>query len=167
LKDRTAKAALWMLVDVGGSQGLSFAIYAILTRILNPAEYGVFVLALAITAIANIVLFQGFGDALIQRENVDQDDLDTAFWTNLAMGVSIAAALYLSSAWLEARFGAPGLGNVVASLAVLCVLRALVSVHSALCRRDLKMSLLLLSRFWAGAYGRLSCVRSFRPVSFW
>jgi O-antigen/teichoic acid export membrane protein len=42
---------------------------------------------------------------------------------------------------LEARFGAPGLGNVVASLAVLCILRALVSVHSALCRRDLKMSL--------------------------
>jgi O-antigen/teichoic acid export membrane protein len=141
MKDKTAKAALWMLVDVGGSQGLSFLIYAVLTRVLKPAEYGVFVLALAITAIANIVLFQGFGDALIQRESVSQDDLDTAFWTNLGMGVAIASALYLASDWFEAVFKAPGLGAVTASLAVLCILRALVSVHSALCRRDLKMSL--------------------------
>ena len=141
MTDRTAKAVLWMLVDVGGSQGLSFAIYIVLSRILTPSEYGVFALALGITAIANVVLFQGFGDALIERKVVNEDDLSTAFWTNLGLGIGIAAALYLSAPWLSALFHAPRLGPVIATMAALCVLRALVSVHSALCRRELKMSL--------------------------
>jgi PST family polysaccharide transporter len=140
LKDRTATAALWMLVDTVGSQGLSFAIYAVLTRILSPGEYGVFSLSLAITAVANIVLFQGFGDALIQRESVNEDDLCTAFWTNLGLGAGIAAVLFAMAPWLGATFGAPQLSPVIGSMALLCVLRALVSVHSALCRRALKMS---------------------------
>jgi len=141
LKDRTAKAVLWMMVDVGGSQGLSFVIYAVLTRILGPGEYGIFSLSLAITAVANVVLLEGFSDALIQRETVTEDDLSTAFWTNLALGVGIAAALCLLSPWIASAFGAPELSPVVRGMAALCVLRALVSVHSALCRRELKMSL--------------------------
>lgn len=130
-----------MMVDVGGSQGLSFVIYAVLTRILGPGEYGIFSLSLAITAVANVVLLEGFSDALIQRETVTEDDLSTAFWTNLALGVGIAAALCLLSPWIASAFGAPELSPVVRGMAALCVLRALVSVHSALCRRELKMSL--------------------------
>jgi len=141
LKDRTAKAVLWMMVDVGGSQGLSFVIYAVLTRILGPGEYGIFSLSLAITAVANVVLLEGFSDALIQRERVTEDDLSTAFWTNLALGVAIAAALCLLSPWIASAFGTPELSPVVRGMAALCVLRALVSVHSALCRRELMMSL--------------------------
>ncbi len=130
-----------MMVDVGGSQGLSFVIYAVLTRILGPGEYGIFSLSLAITAVANVVLLEGFSDALIQRETVTEDDLSTAFWTNLALGVGIAAALCVLSPWIASAFGAPELSPVVRGMAALCVLRALVSVHSALCRRELKMSL--------------------------
>ena len=130
-----------MRVDVGGSQGLSFVIYAVLTRILGPGEYGIFSLSLAITAVANVVLLEGFSDALIQRETVTEDDLSTAFWTNLALGVGIAAALCVLSPWIASAFGAPELSPVVRGMAALCVLRALVSVHSALCRRELKMSL--------------------------
>lgn len=141
MKERTAKAVLWMMVDVGGSQGLSFVIYAVLTRILGPGEYGIFSLSLAITAVANVVLLEGFSDALIQRETVTEDDLSTAFWTNLALGVGIAAALCVLSPWIASAFGAPELSPVVRGMAALCVLRALVSVHSALCRRELKMSL--------------------------
>ena len=140
-KGRTAKAVLWMLVDVGGSQGLSFVIYAVLTRILGPEAFGVFSLSLAITAVANVVLLQGFSDALIQRATVSDDDLNTAFWTNLGMGVALTGALCLAAPWMAAAFGAPELSDVIRGMAVLCVFRALVSVHSALCRRELKMSL--------------------------
>jgi PST family polysaccharide transporter len=141
LKERTAKAVLWMMVDVGGSQGLSFVIYAVLTRILGPGEYGIFSLSLAITAVANVVLLEGFSDALIQREVVTEDDLSTAFWTNIALGTAMAAGLFFLSPWIASAFGAPELSPVMRGMSVLCVLRALVSVHSALCRRELKMSL--------------------------
>lgn len=141
---RTLRALFWTMLDVGGSQGLALLLYVILTRILTPGEYGVFALALAITAMANTVLFQGFADALIQREAPDEDDRSTAFWTNLALGAVLTILLVLSARTLSAAFGDASLSPVLQAMSVLCLLRALVSVHSALCRREMRMAIFAL-----------------------
>ena len=136
-RHRTGKALFWTLLDVGGSQGLSFLLYVILTRILTPAEYGVFALALSITAIANIVAFQGFSDALIQRDMTEEDDRSTAFWTNLGLGALLGGAIFLTAPLFARVFDAPELGPVLQAMSSLCLLRAMISVHSALCRRGI------------------------------
>lgn len=141
---RTLRALFWTLLDVGGSQGLALLLYVVLTRILTPGEYGVFALALAITAMANMVLFQGFADALIQRETPDEDDRSTAFWTNLALGTALTLLLVLAAPALSVAFGDASLSPVLQAMAVLCLLRALVSVHSALCRREMRMAIFAL-----------------------
>ena len=140
MRHRTGKALFWTLLDVGGSQGLSFLLYVILTRILTPAEYGVFALALSITAIANIVAFQGFSDALIQRDVTEEDDRSTAFWTNLGLGALLGGAIFLTAPLFARVFDAPELGPVPQAMSSLCLLRAMISVHSALCRRELQVA---------------------------
>jgi PST family polysaccharide transporter len=141
---RTLRALFWTLLDVGGSQGLSLLLYVIFTRILMPGEYGVFALALAITAMANTVLFQGFADALIQHEAPDEEDRSTAFWTNLALGAALTVLLVLSAPAFSVAVGNASLSPILQAMAMLCLLRALVSVHSALCRREMRMGIFAL-----------------------
>jgi PST family polysaccharide transporter len=143
-RHRTGRALAWTLLDVAGSQGLSFLLYVVLTRLVVPAEYGIFAIALAITAAANIVLAQGLGEALIQREAPDEDDRSTAFWFNLLLGATLTAALLLAAPLLARAFGEPLLGPVLMAMAPLCLLRALVSVHAALCRREMRMAVFAL-----------------------
>lgn len=155
-RGRTMRALFWTLLDVGGSQGLAFLLYVILTRILTPGEYGVFAIALAITAMANTVLFQGFADALIQREAPDEDDRSTAFWTNMALGTALAVLLVLSGPAFARVYGNAALSPVLQAMAALCVLRALVSVHSALCRREMRMAIFAMRAIGGYVIGGLS-----------
>lgn len=153
MKGRTTTALFWSLLDVGGSQGFAFLLYVILTRILSPAEYGVFALSVAIVAMANVVLYQGFADALIQREDADEDARSTAFWVNMALGCTLGTAIFLAAQPIAALFREPSLGPVLEAMAVLCPLRALVSVHQALCRREMRMAVFAIRAFAAYAVG--------------
>ncbi|MDJ0390003.1 lipopolysaccharide biosynthesis protein [Roseomonas sp. E05] len=149
-KDGKARALFWTLLDVGGSQGLSFLLYVVLTRILTPEDYGIFALSLSVVAVTNIILFQGFADALIQREHPDEDDCSTVFWINFAIGLGLGLLLLAAAGPLAELYGAPLLRPVLQVMSVLCPLRALVSVHSALCRREMRMSIFAMRAI--GAY---------------
>lgn len=140
VRSRTASAVLWMVLDVGSSQVLSLALYVVFARILTPADYGVFSLAMAITGVANIVLLQGVSEAVIQRGTVDEDHLSTAFWGILAVGVVITMVLLAAARPLADVFAAPALAPVVRWMSLLCILRALVAVHGGLCRRSLRFA---------------------------
>lgn len=153
MKGRTTRALFWSLLDVGGSQGFAFLLYVILTRILSPAEYGVFTLAVAIVAIANVVFYHGFADVLIQREDADEDARSTAFWVNMILGCSIGIAIFLAARPIAALFGEAQVGPLLEALAVLCPLRALVSVHEALCRREMRMAVFAVRAFATYALG--------------
>ncbi|MEN0072975.1 MAG: lipopolysaccharide biosynthesis protein [Paracraurococcus sp.] len=168
MRGRTGKALFWTLLDVGASQGLSFLLYVILTRILTPGDYGVFALSLSVTSILNIVAFQGFGDALIQREATSEDDRSTAFWTTLALGTLLGLGLALAAPYLARAFEIEALGPVLQAMSLLCPLRALISVQTALCRRDLHVAIFALRAI--GAYlvgGAIGIALALRGWGIW
>jgi len=158
MKEQTARAVLWMLLDIGGAQILSFVTYALLAHILGPGEFGVFAISLSLIAITNVVLFQGFGDALIQREDVGEDHLSTVFWINVAIALILTALLQLTAPLMADIFAAPDLASILRWMSLLCILRALVSVHSALCRRQLDLSVFALRSIAAWLLGGVASI---------
>lgn len=139
LTGRTIAALFWMVLDNGGSQALSFVVYAILARLLRPEAFGIFSLALAIIAVTAIPL-QGIGSALVQSNSLTEDDLSTAFWANLLLGLLLAAAMYGAAGWLAAGFHTPLLRAALRDMVAIYPFRALSSIPLALCQRELRMS---------------------------
>ena len=66
MKHAVAKATFWVVLETGGGQALAFLLFVVFARILSPHDFGTYALAMAILGMVNMVLFQGFGDALIQ-----------------------------------------------------------------------------------------------------
>ncbi len=134
-----SKAAFWAAVETAGAQGSAFLFFVVFARLLSPHEFGVYALAMAIVGAVNMILFQGFGDGLIQAQRVDDEATSTAFWTNMMLATAMVAALQVAARCAQSWFGEPMLGPVVAWLSLLCFPRALVSVHSALYRQSLDL----------------------------
>jgi PST family polysaccharide transporter len=130
---------LWSIVNTNGEQVLSFATFLILARLLAPEDYGVYVLA---GSFANFGFFllQGLSPAIIQRNSISEEHISTAFWTSIATGILLTAAMAGSANWVSLIFGEPLLAPVLRWMSLVCIPMALTSVPMALFRRELRMS---------------------------
>jgi O-antigen/teichoic acid export membrane protein len=67
LQGRVARGLTWTFIDTWGSQFIQLAIFAILARQLSEVQIGLVALAPVFIAFDQLFVFQGLGDALIQR----------------------------------------------------------------------------------------------------
>ena len=69
----------------------------VLTRLLDPSEYGLMAMATVVTNFTLIVRDLGTAAAIIQRKELDQTIKSTVFWLNVIMGTSIALIVVFAS----------------------------------------------------------------------
>ena len=120
MKVEVAKATFWAALETGGAQLSTFLFFVVFARILTPDEFGVYALALAIVGTVNIVLFQGFGDALIQVENLEESYTSTVFWTNMMLALGMILLLQVIALLGPTLFNEPMIRPVIAWLSLLC-----------------------------------------------
>lgn len=88
----------------------------ILARILTPADFGMIAMVTMATGFLNVLKDFGFGAALIQKENVSQDEYSTVFWFNIALGSILTAAVWFSAPFIALFFDEPALEQVCRAL---------------------------------------------------
>ena len=64
---RVARGLTWTLAQTWGGQTLSLIVFVILARLLTPDDFGLVALAGVFVSLAQLVVDQGLGDALVQR----------------------------------------------------------------------------------------------------
>lgn len=152
---KVSRATFWAAVETAGAQGAAFLFFVVFARLLSPHEFGVYALGMAIVGAVNMILFQGFGDGLIQARRVDDEATSTAFWTNMMLATAMVVGLQVVAHFAQDWFNEPTLGPVIAWLSLLCIPRALVSVHSALYRRSLDLRIFAIRTVTGSLVGGL------------
>ncbi|MBI5149420.1 MAG: MOP flippase family protein [Candidatus Omnitrophica bacterium] len=84
-------------------QGMQTVTTLILARILSPHEFGVIGIANIFILFANTINNLGISSALIQRKEIDEGHLSSAFWANVVTGVTLCLMMMFLS-WPAARF---------------------------------------------------------------
>jgi PST family polysaccharide transporter len=97
LAQRAIRSVGWVALDKWGARLTSLVVFGILGRLLAPADFGVIALATVYIAVLSVFVDSGFSQALVQREHLDDAHTDTAFWISLALGVTLALALFLGA----------------------------------------------------------------------
>ncbi len=83
-----------------------------MARMLVPEEFGVVSLAGVIVAVPALLLNEGLGTALIQRQEVSDDHINAAFWANLLLAVCVIALLQASAGTIGELTGKPMVGTL-------------------------------------------------------
>jgi O-antigen/teichoic acid export membrane protein len=165
LGQKALRAAFWSGVCVWGNRALTFVFLAVLARLLGPQAFGVVALSTVYLGFLLIFQDQGFAHAVIQREDLHPDHLNTAFWLNVGLALVLTLATWWVAPWGGRLFHEPQLPGVMRGLSPLLVIGALTSVHRALLSRAFRFRALavaaLLGVMAGGMVGVLAALRGF------
>lgn len=98
-------------------------------------------------------LDQGLMSALIQKKNLEEEDLDTVFWADIALSLVLVAVSILLSGWWAAKNHAPELRKITFALSLCIPIEALAVVQNAILRRDLDFKGLSIRSNFAALFG--------------
>lgn len=144
LKQKTVKGILWSFIEKWCNQIVSTSVFLILARLLGPEAYGLTALAGVFLAFMSPFLNQGFAEAIIQREEIEPEHLDTAFWISVITG-SLLIFITIASASLVANFfNEPKLTLIIRWLSLNFLFVAFQSVPAAILRRQLLFRVLAI-----------------------
>ena len=129
-------------MQTGGRQLSGFLIFMVLARLLDPQAFGLVAWAGVFVGFLQIFVNAGLAQALVQREEVEPEHLDTAFWANLAISVGFLALVVAAAGPVASMLGEPELAPVQRWLALSLVFSALSAVPIAILRRRLEFKLL-------------------------
>jgi PST family polysaccharide transporter len=99
LTHRTLAGMLWMSYGKAAYAILQLVVLGVLARLLTPAQFGVVSAALVVIGLSSIVSQLGLGPAIVQRPQLEQRHLDTAFTASLLLGLALGALIWPARRW--------------------------------------------------------------------
>lgn len=136
LRARATSGIGWMVVERWGSRFLSLIVLVILTRALNPEDFGLISIAAAFIAVLQVFVDSGFSKALIQKAHLAPKDASTAFWSSLAISALLGTALLASAPTIAEMLGEARLEPVLQVLSLALPIIALSQTPAALLERE-------------------------------
>ena len=131
LKDKTVKGTAWTALESALRYGVSFVVGIILARLLSPDDYGLIGILTIFIAIFEIIIDGGFINALIRKQNAEDIDYTTVFWTNLVLSLVMTGILYASSGLLAKFFEREELEHLMRGICWIVIINALSLVQKA------------------------------------
>ena len=113
LKKQTKKGLYWQFLGQFSGYGIQFIIGIFMARLLSPEDYGITALPAVFMAVAAIFINGGFGDALIRKPELKEEDLSTMLLYSLMVGAFCYVLLFLASPWIAEFYDVPVLKSLM------------------------------------------------------
>jgi O-antigen/teichoic acid export membrane protein len=127
----------WISTLQATKVAIHFISLVIIARLLDSSDYGLMAMVLTITAFANLYKDFGTGAALVQLQDVSNSLVNSVFWLNIALGMSIAICLIGLAPLISNLFSEPRLEPLVYWVSPIFIISALGIVPQSLLERNL------------------------------
>jgi PST family polysaccharide transporter len=169
LTDRTAGAARWRAAGAAVGAASQFAIGVLLARLLPPADFGVIALAIVVLGLARPLGDLGIGGAIVQRAELTERHLRTAFTLSTLWGLAVAAAIVAAAPLSAVVMRDPRVTPVLRVLAVSFAVGGTAVVAGALLRRklDFKTQFFIDTGSYVLGYGAVASTLALLGYGVW
>lgn len=120
------------------TRAINLASIVVVSRILTPAEIGVFAIASALILVASELKMFGASNYLIRKEEVTDSDVRNALGVSFLISWGLGAILFIASWSLEQFYGKTDIASLIQILTLGFFLSPHVGVGRALLQRDFK-----------------------------
>ena len=94
LRQKAARSVLWSGLESASTSLIAFLSLIVFATLLQPRDFGVFSISLAVVETAGIFTNMIFHDALVQRRVVTEKHFDSAFTVSIVLSVIVYALLW-------------------------------------------------------------------------
>lgn len=162
IRRKATRSIGWVVAERWGSRLLSLLVLVILTRLLEPSEFGLVSLATSVVAVLQVFVDSGFSKSLIQRKQLEPKDASTAFWTSLVMSLVLSGLLIILAPYFATLFSQPDLALVLQVLSIGLPIVALSRTPAALLERDFDFKALSVRQLLGTLIGAAAAI----PAAF-
>ena len=138
LKGKAISSLLWRFLERCGAQGVTFLVTIVLARLLAPEVYGVMSLVAVFTAILQVFVDSGMGNALIQKKDADDLDFSSVFFFNMIMCIALYLLLFFCAPLIATFYNKPELTPVIRVLGITLLIAGGKNVQQAYISRKLQ-----------------------------
>ena len=142
LKQKAINGVKWTFLDQAGSLGISFLVGIFLARLLDPSEYGLIGMVTVFTAIATVFTDSGFGQAMVRKTNLTEEDRLTAFWFSTGVGVLVYIILFLFAPWASVFYKEPQLTDILRVTSIPILFSGLLTIPNMMFTRDINFKII-------------------------
>lgn len=156
-KKKILSGIVWQYFQRIGNQLIHFVVSLILARILMPEDFGIIALLGVFITISNIFIDSGFGNALIQRKEIDDVDTSSVFYLNVLVSLIIYCIVFFIAPVVSKFYEMPELTNLLRVLALQIVIMSFACVQQSILVRHMKFKynfyISILSVIVSSAFG--------------
>jgi len=118
LKSKAVKGSMWALFEKFSVQIMQFVVALVLTRLLDPKDFGLIVLATIFSGISAAITDGGFEKTLIQKNEIIPIQVDTVFYINIFLGALLTILLFILAPFISNFFQEPNLTSILRFISV-------------------------------------------------
>ncbi len=137
---KIAKGAIWMVLFKFTERSLGIVSTIILARLLIPEDFGLIAMAMSIIAILELFSAFGFDMALIQKQDADSNDYNTAWTFNLILALVITTLMVILASPAALFYEEPRLENVIYILAIGTLISGFENIGVVAFRKELEFN---------------------------
>ena len=136
------KVAASGMIFIAGGQAIKLFVHVssviVLSRLLGPADFGIFAMVSPVLALFAIVRDGGLTSAILQRKSISDAELTSLFWISIGWGVGLGALLALTAPLIARFYGEPRVVTLVYASSAIVIAGSLSLQHMSLLNRALR-----------------------------
>lgn len=165
LGSRIISATMWVAAETWSRQGVMFAVFIVLARLLGPEDFGLAALSMVAPLILAVPVTIGIPEALIQRKHLDPAYFDSNFWFLTTIGFILSLVIWLFAGVVAIIFNDPRLEELVRWTSVIVAIQGIAAIPIAILKRQLRFRVLtlrtLVGTFAGGVVGIVAALSGF------
>ncbi|HWP45689.1 MAG TPA: MOP flippase family protein [Candidatus Limnocylindrales bacterium] len=147
LKTKTINAFLWVSSAKIVNQLVSWLVTVLLARLLLPSDFGLIGMAWIFIGFLDLMNELGVGAAIIQKKNLDEDDLNSTFWISVLSGLFFYLTAFLLAPGVAIFFNNDKLTSVLRVLSLVFIIGALKTIPFNLLTKELAFAKRSIAEF--------------------
>lgn len=138
LTQQTVGGLRWTFTATVATLCMQLLYTAIMGRLLEPRLFGLVASAQIVLQFGTYFSEMGLGQALIQKEELEEEEVRAAFTSSILLGVTMTGAIVVAAPALSVLFDSPAVVPVARALAFSLLLTSLGLTSANLLRRQLR-----------------------------
>lgn len=168
LKNKAISGIFWNGLAKFSTQFIQLIIMAVLARLLLPSDFGIIGTTFIFTRFITLINEMGIAAAIVQRKEIDDDDITTLYVACLVMGLGLSAILFFTSPLLARFYNLPILAPVLKLSSITLIIGALGVIYKAWLLRMLDFkSIAIVEIAGISTYGLLSIILAKMGLGVW
>ncbi len=136
-----------------GGQLTQFVVLTILAWLIAPEAFGLLAPAMVFVGIGQVFVEGGFNKAIIQRKDLEDLHLSTAFWTSVCVGILLTATIAALATPIARLYNMPELAPILRWLGLAIFIGSLGMTQMGILQRQMRFKSLAVRNLCAQLVG--------------